>query len=543
MPDSSAPNKKAEATLETMRKIFTVPEGPHSTLHRLDREISENLIGFLRTRIVAGDIAPANLERDFQETRIPEDPLFVSEQVEFLLEKVVAQSVHTSAPSFIGHMTSALPYFMFPLAKIMMTLNQNVVKIETSKAFTPLERQVVGMLHRLVYAQSDEFYAQWTQSFTHSLGAFCSGGTIANLTALWVARNRLFGPREGFAGVAEEGLPAALEHAGLRGLAVLVSRRGHYSLAKSADLLGLGRRQLIAIPVTAQHTIDVSALRRQIDALKAQRIGVLAIVGIAGTTETGSVDPLAQLADIAEQQAIHFHVDGAWGGPTLFSGRHRHLLEGIARADSVTLDAHKQLYVPVGAGMVVFKDVQALSAVEHHANYVLRRGSRDIGKHTLEGTRQGMAMLVHSALRIIGRRGYELLIGLGIDKAKLFAGMIGDRPDFELTSEPVLNLLTYRYVPKAAREVLRTGSAAQLEAANLALDSLNESIQKEQRAGGKTFVSRTRLETAAYGSQVLSVFRVVLANPLTTPEILRDILEEQRILGERLTVEEGHQFG
>jgi len=251
VPDSSAPNKKAEATLETMRKIFTVPEGPHSTLHRLDREISENLIGFLRTRIVAGDIAPANLERDFQETRIPEDPLFVSEQVEFLLEKVVAQSVHTSAPSFIGHMTSALPYFMFPLAKIMMTLNQNVVKIETSKAFTPLERQVVGMLHRLVYAQSDEFYAQWTQSFTHSLGAFCSGGTIANLTALWVARNRLFGPREGFAGVAEEGLPAALEHAGLRGLAVLVSRRGHYSLAKSADLLGLGRRQLIAIPVTA----------------------------------------------------------------------------------------------------------------------------------------------------------------------------------------------------------------------------------------------------------------------------------------------------
>jgi hypothetical protein len=95
VPDSSAPNKKAEATLETMRKIFTVPESQHSTLHRLDREISENLTGFLRTRIVAGDIAPANLERDFQETRIPEDPMFVSAQVEFLLEKVVAQSVRT----------------------------------------------------------------------------------------------------------------------------------------------------------------------------------------------------------------------------------------------------------------------------------------------------------------------------------------------------------------------------------------------------------------------------------------------------------------
>jgi len=548
VPDSSAPNKKAEATLDTMRKIFTVPEGPHSTLHRLDREISENLIGFLRTRIVAGDIAPANLELDFQDTEIPEDPMFVSEQVEFLLEKVVAQSVHTSAPSFIGHMTSALPYFMFPLAKIMMTLNQNVVKIETSKAFTPLERQVVGMLHRLVYAQGDEFYAQWTQSFTHSLGVFCSGGTLANLTALWVARNRLLGPRGGFAGVSEEGLGAALRHQGLEGLAVLVSRRGHYSLAKSADLLGLGRRQLVSIPVTAQHTIDLGALRREIAALRAKRIGVLAIVGIAGTTETGSVDPLAELADIAAEHAVHFHVDGAWGGPTLFSDRHRHLLRGIERADSVTLDAHKQLYVPVGAGMVVFKDVQALSAVEHHANYVLRKGSRDIGKHTLEGTRQGMAMLVHSALRIIGRRGYDLLIGLGIDKAQQFAEMIESAPDFELTSQPVLNLLTYRYLPAAARIALSPPAGQQPSAEgrlaiNLALDSLNESIQKEQRAGGKTFVSRTRLESAAHGGQVLSVFRVVLANPLTTFEILREILEEQRALGERLVVEEGHVFG
>src|SRR4051812_27642462 len=148
-----------------MRKIFTLPESEHSTLNRLDREISENLLGFLGSRIVAGDVAPANLERDFHDTRIPEDPLFVSEQVDFLLKKIVAQSVHTSAPSFVGHMTSALPYFMFPLAKIMMTLNQIVVKIETSKAFTPLERQVIGMLHRLIYKQSDAFYARWTQSF------------------------------------------------------------------------------------------------------------------------------------------------------------------------------------------------------------------------------------------------------------------------------------------------------------------------------------------------------------------------------------------
>jgi glutamate decarboxylase len=534
VPVDPPQSKKAEATLETMRKIFTVPESESSTLNRLDREISDNLHGFLGSRIVAGDIAPANLEQDFMETRVPEDPMFVSEQVEFLLNKVVAQSVHTSAPSFIGHMTSALPYFMIPLAKIMMTLNQNVVKIETSKAFTPLERQVVGMLHRLVYEQSEDFYTQWTQSFSHSLGVFCSGGTIANVTALWAARNRRFPPGEGFAGVAEDGLAPALARAGLAGVAVLVSRRGHYSLGKAADLLGIGKRQLVSIPVTARHTIDIPALKREIAALEARRIGILAIVGIAGATETGSVDPLDELADIAREHGAHFHVDAAWGGPTLFSSRHRGLLRGVERADSVTLDAHKQLYVPVGAGMVVFKDVQALSAVEHHANYVIRKGSRDIGKHTLEGTRMGMAMLVHSALRIIGRRGYELLIDLGIDKAAHFAGMIERDPDFELVSAPVLNLLTYRYVPRAARAVLASGSPQEKRALNEALSTLNESIQKEQRAGGKTFVSRTRLESAAHGGQLLTVFRVVLANPLTTTNVLFDILEEERLIGERL---------
>lgn len=535
MSDSSPPARKAAATLETMRKIFTLPESEQSTLHRLDREISDNLMGFLGSRIVAGDVAPASLEQDFLDTRIPEDPLFVSAQVEFLLNKVVAQSVHTSSPSFIGHMTSALPYFMFPLAKIMMTLNQNVVKIETSKAFTPLERQVIGMLHRLVYRRADDFYARWTQSFAHSLGVFCSGGTVANITALWVARNRLLGPRGDFAGVAEEGLPAALRHAGLDGLVVLVSRRGHYSLSKAADLLGLGKRQVIAIPVTAAHKIDVGALRREIAAVKARNLGILAIVGVAGATETGSVDPLDALADVAAEHGAHFHVDAAWGGPTLFSRGHARLLAGIERADSVTIDAHKQLYVPVGAGMVVFRDVQALTSVEHHAHYVIRKGSRDIGKHTLEGTRSGMAMLVHSALRIIGQRGYELLIDRGIAMAKEFAAMIEGAPDFELVTAPELNLLTYRYVPPATRAILTGGTPAERTAANDGLSALTESIQREQRANGKTFVSRTRLESPGYGGQALTVFRVVLANPLTTPQILADILEEQRGYGQRLS--------
>ncbi|MCC6648450.1 MAG: putative pyridoxal-dependent aspartate 1-decarboxylase [Polyangiaceae bacterium] len=527
-----------------MRKVFTLPESDDSTLAKLDREISENLVGFLRDRIVAGDIAPANLEQDFLDTRIPDDPTFVAEQTEFLLTKVVSQSVHTWSPYFVGHMTSAIPYFMVPLAKIMVVLNQNLVKIETSKAFTPLERQVIGMLHRLVYGDTapcdDAFYERWTQDFHQSLGNLCSGGTIANVTALWVARNRLLPPRGEFTSVSEDGLPAALRAHGYDDLVVLVSKRGHYSLRKAADLLGLGRKQLIAVPVDENHKVNVDEMRRLALEQRARRRGVVAVVGIAGTTETGSVDDLPRLADLAAELGCSFHVDAAWGGPTLFSSTSRHLLRGVERADSVTLDAHKQLYVPMGAGACLFRDPAALNTIETNANYIIRRGSRDIGKHTLEGSRPGMAMLLHSGLRILGRRGYELLIDLGIGRAAHFAEVIRESDDFELISEPELNILTYRFLPPAAARVLARGDVAARAAANAVLDELTESIQKRERARGKTFVSRTRFEVARYDGRVLTVLRVVLANPLTSPQILADILDEQRGYAAELLESEGY---
>ena len=148
--------KKAEATLESMRKVFSLPESDDSTLSKIEKEISQNLLGFLRNTIVSGEMEPARIEKDFQCVDIPDEPMFVHEQVNFLMDKVVSQSVHTAAPGFIGHMTSSMPYFMLPLAKIMNALNQNTVKIETSKAFTPLESQVIGMMHKLVYRKTTD---------------------------------------------------------------------------------------------------------------------------------------------------------------------------------------------------------------------------------------------------------------------------------------------------------------------------------------------------------------------------------------------------
>ncbi len=523
-------NNQPEATLENLYKIFTVPETADSTLVKLDCEISENLQGFLQDRIITVKKDIAIVEKDFANSKIPETPKFVSDHTEDLLEKLVSHSVHTAAPGFIGHMTSALPYFMLPLSKIMIALNQNMVKIETSKAFTPLERQVLGMMHRLIYKQNDAYYEQRMHQSQYFLGIFCSGGTAANISALWIARNKTFAATNDFAGVQQAGLAASLAHYNYKGAAILISELGHYSFRKAADILGIGSQNLISIPVDSNFKIDTKALETTCIELQQNGIKILSIVGLAGSTETGSIDNLTQMAHIAKQQNCHFHVDAAWGGPTLFSKQHAHLLNGIELADSVTIDAHKQMYTPIGAGMVLFRNPTLPAAIEHHAEYVIRKGSKDLGAAALEGSRSGMALLVHAGLHIMARSGYELLINQGIAKAKTFAAMITAHEDFELTSEPQLNILTYRFNPAVIQNKLKTATATESIKLNEIINELTVSIQKTQRELGKTFVSRTRIKSPNYNRQPIAVFRVILANPLTTEDTLHEVLTEQHMI-------------
>ncbi|SEG69239.1 pyridoxal-dependent aspartate 1-decarboxylase PanP [Vibrio hangzhouensis] len=520
--------KIADVSFESLLRIFTIPEGPDSTLTQIEDSLSKNLNQFLREHIVAEEKPLHEIEKDFSNAAIPEQPEFVSDHTEHLLESLVSHSVHTSSPSFIGHMTSALPYFLMPLSKIMIALNQNLVKIETSKAFTPLERQVLGMLHKLIYSQNDTFYSQWMHSANHSLGAFCSGGTIANITALWVARNNALRAEGEFKGVEKEGLFRAMKHYGYEGLAVLVSERGHYSLKKAADVLGIGQQGLVAVKTDHNNRICPADLKLKFAELKQRKIKPFAVIGVAGTTETGNVDPLKEIAAICAQQSCHFHVDAAWGGATLMSSKYRHLLDGVELADSVTIDAHKQLYIPMGAGMVLFKNPDAMKSIEHHAQYILRKGSKDLGSHTLEGSRSGMAMLVYAAMHIISRPGYELLINQSIEKARYFADLISQQVDFELVSQPELCLLTYRYVPENVQAALKQASATQLDELHELLNELTKIIQKKQRETGLSFVSRTQLNPIRWAQRDTIVFRVVLANPLTTKEVLSSVLDEQR---------------
>jgi len=443
-----------------------------------------------------------------------------------LAEHVVPHSVRTCSPRFIGHMTSALPYFVKLLGKLMVALNQNQVKLETSKALSFCERQALAIVHRLLFDFPEGFYAQHIQRRESTLGIITSGGTLANVTALLCARNFCLGPSNGFAGVEEEGLAEALDHYGYKGAAVIGSSLMHYSFEKAAGALGIGLRNIIKVPVDRDHRIELPALEQAIADCRARRERVIAVVGIVGTTETGAVDPLPEMAAMARKAGAHFHVDAAWGGPLMFSTSHRHKLAGIEEADSLTIDGHKQMYLPMGIGMVLFRNPHLAKVIEKQAQYVVRARSYDLGRRSLEGSRPGMALLLHAALNLLGRKGYEFLIDEAIRKTQYMADSLRARPEFEVLVEPAMNILTYRYIPEPWRE--RAAAGELTESDNRIINGFNERLQKIQRRAGRTFVSRTTLNTTRYGKAVPVVaLRAVIANPLTGEPDIDYVLNHQ----------------
>src|SRR5262249_8715809 len=158
-----------------------------------------------------------------------------------------------------------------------------------------------------------------------------------------------------FGGIEPEGLPAALRYYDCAGAVVVGSELLHYSFDKAMSLAGFGTRNLVRVPVDANHRLDVDALERSLADLRRSRQKVIAIVGVAGPTDCGSIDPLRRIARIASREGIHFHVDAAWGGPLLFSARRRGMLAGIELADTVTIDGHKQMHLPIGTSMLLLR--------------------------------------------------------------------------------------------------------------------------------------------------------------------------------------------
>lgn len=539
-----------KASLEYLRKLFIMPDSPDKFI-----EFGQELLGMIHDFFrekggIHSSITLPELSRIFDQTAVPERPQLIKDVLSEIKTKVIAHSVKVGSPYYIGHMTSAIPYFMILLEMIIAALNQNQVKIETAKASSFVERELVAWFHRLVFGRSESFYQKHLQNPRVALGNATSGGTLSNLTALAVAREMAFPPDGTFAGVKAAGISQGLKHYGFGRGVILVSARGHYSIRKAAHLLGLGEENVLSIPVDDDHRMDAKRLNQRIKVLKAlkgkARTRIVALVGIAGTTETGNVDPLDDLGDLAQEAGAFYHVDACWGGAALLLDEYRPLLKGIERADSVSIDAHKLLYCPMSMGLVVFKSERELHAIKQTSQYIIRRNSVDMGRFTIEGSRPFSSLKAWASLKIIGRDGYRLLFRSAQENTSSFGQVLEGCGHFEILNKPELFILIYRFVPAKVREQLhrwqderKAGASpsktkrldGKVRRVNHLVNALNIKLHKVLRQDDTTFVSRTMLESTRYRPQNVVVLRAVLINPLTEAAALEEVADTQKRLG------------
>jgi glutamate decarboxylase len=540
---------RIKSNLEYLRKLFIMPDSPDKFIE-FGHELLEMLHDFFQEKGgIHSSISLPELSEIFNQKSLPHNPHLIKDVLAEIKTKVIAHSVKVGNPYYIGHMISAVPYFMIFLEMIIAALNQNQVKIETAKASSFVERELVAWLHRLVFDRTDRFYEKNIQNHRIALGNVTSDGSLANVTALLVAREKAFPPEANFPGLRTAGMHRALQHYGYDRGVVMVSTRGHYSIKKAANLLGLGEENVITIPVDEKNRINISSLSRKIDSFeeadRGNRTKIIAIVGIAGTTETGNVDDLEALGKIARETGAYFHVDACWGGSALLADECRALFAGIEKADSVSIDAHKLLYCPMSMGLILFRSEKDLNTIRHSSKYIIRRNSVDTGRFTVEGSRPFAALKPWASLKIIGREGYGILMKQARKATVNLLGMISHCGNFEALNDPDLFILTYRFIPEALISQIasleetaaqekgegKKESEEKIKKINFLVNGLNIKLHKALRRDDTTFVSRTTLESTRYRPQNIVVLRAVLMNPLINKQVLEEIVATQNRIG------------
>jgi aromatic-L-amino-acid decarboxylase len=358
-----------------------------------------------------------------------------------------------------------------------------------ARAATVLEQQAVRWVGEFV-------------GYPATNGAFTSGGTISNMSALAAARERAL------PGSRASGLGGA-------SAAVYASAEVHYSITRAVELLGIGSDQLRDIPIDDRHRLRADLLADAIERDVADGVTPIAVVATAGTTLTGAVDPLAAIADVCAERGIWFHVDGAYGLPAASVDPAR--FQGVARADSVSVDAHKWLYVPKACSVVLVREEGALSeAFAHEQGYLPhQRHELHAVDITLEYSRPLRALKLWLAFRAHGADQFREAIRRNLAEAQLLHRVADARPDFETSGAPPdLSIVPIRHVPEGITD----------------LDAHNDALADAIQADGRVY-----LASALIGDQVW--LRPCFVNYRTTDEDVLAVLDVAAELGERIARE------
>ena len=432
-------------------------EQHHFLGNAVARIIHEHVAG-LATRRVTPEATPEELEKLFDEP-LPEKGIALEEILKRFREDIAPNAMGVPSPRYFGQFNpTPLPIGVWADALSSM-LNQNAGAWRNGPTSAMIEARVMRWLCDLLNYGPQSF------------GTLASGGSEANLIALKCAR---------------DSVAASIKDGGVRtapgDLVIYASEQCHYSIDKSADILGLGREGLRKVPTDDRFHIAIDSLRDAIARDREAGRVPCCIVGVAGTTSMGLVDPLEPLAAIARENDCWYHVDAAYGGPLAFSPKHKHKLDGIELADSITFDPHKWMFVPFACGATLVRDGGRVlrDAFDMSPEYLSEdRGGADVEfdffRYGQMGTRRFNSLKLWMAIKFMGRQGYAKTVERQIDLTNYLAEQIDNLPDFERVGEVETAVCCFRFVPKA----------------DLDLDRLQQRLQQAIERSGEAWLTTT----------------------------------------------------
>ncbi|WP_169949124.1 aspartate aminotransferase family protein [Microbispora sp. H11081] len=420
---------------------------------------------------LAPEIAAIDLERPLR------DPAAALDEVERVY---LRDAVYFHHPRYLAHLNCPVVIPALLGEAVLSAVNSSLDTWDQSAGGTLIERRLV----------------EWTASRigfgSAADGVFTSGGTQSNLHALLLAREE------------------ARTGASLARLRVITSAAGHFSVRKAANLLGLGPDAVVTVETDAERRMRPAALARELDRCRRAGLVVMAVVATAGTTDFGSIDPLPEIAALCRSAGVWLHVDAAYGCGLLVSRRRRHLLDGIERADSVTVDFHKSFFQPVSSSAVLVRDGAVLRHAAHHADYLnpLRMAERGIPNQvdkSLQTTRRFDALKLWLTLRVMGPDAVGELFDEVVDRAAEAHALISADPRFEIVTRSPLSTLVFRYLPPE-------GPGRKLA------DDANLYAREALAASGAAVVAGTRVDGRHY-------LKLTLLNPETTLDDIEHVLD------------------
>jgi aromatic-L-amino-acid decarboxylase len=413
--------------------IHTLRQQHEKLGHAVTRLVCEHAAR-LESAPVTSSATPSDLEQLFGEP-MPVAGMSADEIIDRFERDVAPHAMQVPSPRYFGQFNPT------PLAigvwadALCSSLNQNAGAWRNGPTSALIETQVIRWLCELVGYRKGAF------------GTLASGGSEANLIALKCARDNVVGsshhPRASKSpGTSRSGrAPHEICERGVRvldgELTVYASEQCHFSIEKSVDILGLGRQSLRKIETDDRFHIRTDLLSERINKDRAEGLLPFCIVGIAGATSTGAVDPLEELAAIARHHKCWFHVDAAYGGALAFSDKHKNQLSGIELANSITFDPHKWMFVPFACGATLVRDGGGVlrDSFDITPEYLNEdRGGADVQydffRYGQMGSRRFNALKLWMAFKSMGRRGYAESVERHIELTLHLAERLDELPDY-----------------------------------------------------------------------------------------------------------------